>query len=216
MTDLQDARRLLELTLPEYSTLRTQYHQDIYDAVANYLGGQGNIAGFGNDMRIAVTEAFTEAAHLGWNDGVSVSSGKYAAKGGLLEDEEASALLSAMIGEENGHVTTLAVRFRSIRTGEFLPEIAASEAQSRADGYTKTLDRVYANFKVLAAGGVMLTFDGDDGLESCADCIRYKGQRHRAWWWVRRNAVPPNREFECGGYQCFHLLMDDQGNLFTI
>ncbi len=52
---------------------------------------------------------------------------------------------------------------------------------------------------------------GDDGAESCADCSKYKDKRHKASWWISHNAVPPNRDFECGGYNCEHYLIDDDG-----
>jgi hypothetical protein len=211
----ENAARLIELTLPEYTALRAFYFQTVHAAVFDYLSGEGNIVGFENKIVTAIDAFFPEAANMGWSDGAGEGIGKHQADAALADSAEASTILESLIRAEKSYAASLATRFRGIRSPDS-GEVAGSEAAARAEGYARTLDRVYANFKVMAVGGVMLTFDGDDGEESCTDCQRYKGQRHRAWWWVRHDAVPPNRAFECGGYKCYHFLRDDQGNLFTI
>ncbi len=56
----------------------------------------------------------------------------------------------------------------------------------------------------------MVEFTGTDGLESCRDCRRLKGQRHRRKWFEQHGLVPRDPRFrdnfECGGYRCQHGL----------
>jgi hypothetical protein len=65
----------------------------------------------------------------------------------------------------------VATNGRAKKEGDF---DAIHEAYATADGYAKTLDRIYNEFKVAAGGTTMLTFVGEDGQESCADCRKYK------------------------------------------
>ncbi|HEY4720197.1 MAG TPA: hypothetical protein VII92_00005 [Anaerolineae bacterium] len=70
--------------------------------------------------------------------------------------------------------------------------------------------------KLYALGNVMLTFDGDDGEESCIDCQRYKGQRHGRNWWAVRGLLERNGNpnYECGRYgACHHSFYDDKGKV---
>jgi len=69
-----------------------------------------------------------------------------------------------------------------------------------------------------AKGNAMYTFTGQDGADSCMDCQRLKGQRHRAKWWLVHNLVPHagNSNFECGGWQCQHYLVSDDGRSLEV
>lgn len=70
--------------------------------------------------------------------------------------------------------------------------------------------------KVAALGNVALTFDGDDGEESCIDCQRLKGKRHRRNWWAERGLLERNgnSNYECGRYSaCHHSFYDDRGKV---
>lgn len=206
--DLTQAHKILELSLAEYSVVRAQFWSRIHDAVNNYLQGDRNIRGFLNDMRIAISEGYDDAASLAWKDG-----------GGTfpMPDDVAQAVRDA-IQIEYAYVDELAGRYKLLRKDEdFDPDIEAHEAFERADGYSKSLDRLYANIKLRAAGNRILVFTGEDGLESCKDCRKYKNKRHRASWWVSHNAIPPNRDFECKGFNCAHVLLDEKtGQLYTI
>ena len=64
-----------------------------------------------------------------------------------------------------------------------------------------------------AKGDPYLTYDGDDGQESCVDCQKYKGQRHKKSWWEKRSLLDrPNQNYECGRYEnCHHHFFDDDG-----
>lgn len=207
MMNLEEARKILELSLADYSLIRAAFWSGIHDAIENFLRGQRNIKGFFNDMRIAVSEKYQDAGNQAWIDG-----------GGTFPmNESTREYIQAAIQTEYGFIDQLANRYKLLKQEEdFDADLEINEAFERADGYAKSLDRLYANVKLRAAGRIMLTFVGEDGAESCKDCQKYKGKRHRASWWVSHNAIPPNRDFECKGYQCQHVLIDDDGKLYTV
>lgn len=67
----------------------------------------------------------------------------------------------------------------------------------------------------LTASGAnpMMEFTGDDGKESCPDCVRLKEQRHRLRDWVDRGFDPPNGiNLDChDGHHCKHTLVRVRG-----
>ena len=88
----------------------------------------------------------------------------------------------------------------------------------RVGAWLSMLDGVYSEGKLRGDRNKMLTFDGDDGKESCAECKRYKGERHSAAWWLKRDLVRRNGNdnFGCGRWEnCFHNLFDDDGEEYT-
>jgi hypothetical protein len=195
---------LAELSLAGYSDIRSEYWAKIYDAVEQYLTQDVSITALKNPMIRNVNSAYPAAGEMAWLDGGAE----------LPLDEESNAYISAAQSAELGYIEQLANNLRMLKkAGEF---DAIAEAFKHAEAYSRSLDRLYNSVKVLAAGSKMLTFVGDDGKESCTDCRGYKGKRHKASWWVSHNAVPPNRDFECGGWQCVHILVDDNGNVFTL
>lgn len=111
---------------------------------------------------------------------------------------------------------------------EFVNQFAkdAAEAKREAGKRDAVLARVplwvdsMRNFgeagKTYALGNIMLTFDGDDGAESCDDCQRYKGQRHKRDWWARRGLLERNGNlnYECGRWDnCHHSFFDNDGKI---
>lgn len=207
--DFEHHRRVLELAnLWFYSDIRRTYWERSYDAIFEFLTGKSSRTKFENDMKKAMVEAFVAAAEQAWQD----------AGAELPYDEDTSAYVGGVQSGELGYISDLFEHLLLLR--KELKELAQFTAQdtaaSRADGYAHTLDAVYANVKLLAKPNVMLTFAGSDGAESCSDCSRLKGKRHRAKWWVANEAVPPSRHFECKGYRCQHVLVTDEGNLYTI
>ena len=188
----------------EYSSIRNELWIAIYDNVYNYLSSTQYVVSFNNVVGVAIGKAYIEAAELGYQDG-----------GGTLPlDEDTLAWAQAETSAQLAYIDSLFSTLKQLRReGDF---DAVHEAFEHADGYCNSLDALYNGAKVAGAGNKMLTFEGSDGRESCADCQRYKGQRHRASWWQSHNAVPPSRGFECKGYHCDHRLFDDDGNEFTI
>jgi hypothetical protein len=93
-----------------------------------------------------------------------------------------------------------------------------SFSAARADSYANTLRQIHNEAEVRVRDNVMVTFDGDDGKESCKDCKKLKGQRHKLSWFVSRGYVPPHGHgLECApGGHCEHYLVDDKGNVITV
>lgn len=207
--DLAQARKVLELTLAEYSKVRATYWAEIYDVVYEYLISGASITSYKSRMKRAMVTAFPKVGDLAWEDGGA----------NLPLDEDTNAMLTSRMNAELGFIDNTFESLKLLRkeaSGDELKEAAIHQAFTRADGYANTLDGLYSTIKAMAAGSKMLTFVGEDGDESCSDCSRYKNKRHKASWWVARNAIPPNRDFECHGYKCQHVLVDDNGALFTI
>lgn len=211
MIDLSTARRVLELTLAEYSKVRADYWSQIYDVVYEYLKSDAAVTAYKGRMKRAMTEAFPKVGDIAWEDGGSE----------LPLDASANEWLTSRMNAELGFIDNTFASLKLLRdelkdTPKELEEAAIHQAFTRADGYANTLDSVYSTIKAMAAKNMMLTFVGEDGQESCSDCRRYKNKRHKASWWVAHDAIPPNRAFECHGYNCQHVLVNDKGDLFTI
>lgn len=70
---------------------------------------------------------------------------------------------------------------------------------------------------MMAKKNEMITLDGDDGEESCLECQRYKGQWHRASWWLERDLVRRNgnENYGCGRWDnCHHNFITRDGKQF--
>lgn len=204
---------LAELALGDYAAIRNAYKMEIAGWIMDYLlTDKARITKYRNQFKIAITNNFPDAFYQGFMDG----------GGGGRSDvpRDADEWLTAKINGEYGFVDWLFLQLKEFKRD---PETAISdyqaEADRRAEGYAKTLDGVYAEGKVWGGKDVMLTFGGNDGFESCEDCQRLKGQRHKASWWIQRGLVPGqqgNRNFACGGWNCQHILFDDLGNVWTV
>lgn len=89
---------------------------------------------------------------------------------------------------------------------------------ARVDQWSASLNNFGEAGRVAALGNIMLTFDGDDGEESCDDCQHYKGQRHRRDWWAKRGLLERNgnTNYECGRWDnCHHDFRDDNGKVIV-
>lgn len=187
----------------DISSIRAAYHDAITEALLTYLEG-GSVTAPRNQFRQAAVEALGDAFELGYMDGGAE----------LPIDSDPLSWLNARIEQEMAHIGTLFEQAKELRKEADTDLLGF--ASDRADGYTGTLDELYNMGKLYAAENQMLTFEGSDGKESCSDCSRYKGQRHRASWWIAHDAVPPSKSFECGGWNCEHVLVSDDGEEFTI
>lgn len=192
-----------------YSNIRARYQQAVYTFCKNYLSGALRIDVARSAFKREMATAFMDAFETGFMDG------RAGAKRPAYDpDPEDSAWLASMTRQEMAYIDQLFVSMREIRRENPEPAEIDDFAADRADGYTRTLDGVYAQAKLRSNKNKMLTFDGVDGKESCKTCQKYKRQRHRASWWLRRGLVPTagNSSFECGCWQCQHGLYDDDGN----
>lgn len=217
--NLDQARNIVELTLHEYSKVRNEYWSQVHDGVKTYLSEEDkDEEWFKKTMETAIQIAFYAALAVAWLD-----SGNKRKIGASV-----TAFVAAQVLAEMGFVESLVYSLRLLKIRQPMvediePELEPltedeieEQASDRADGYSRSLDGIYNNSKVMAAGSQILKFVGEDGLESCYHCQRYKNQKHPAWWWVKHDAVPPNRRFDCKGYNCYHVLEDENGRLFTI
>lgn len=184
-----------------YEGIRNDYWAEVYDAVEGYLTGNRPITSFRNGMWNAMNSAFQTAFEMGYVDG----------GGEVPVDAKAQAWLDGMIAQEKGFISGLFADLRDY----WSDKDAIAEAFARADGYASTLDQIYNTGKTFGAANKMLTMTGSDGKESCKDCQRLKGQRHRASWWAENNLIPGSSAYECGGWNCEHILVDDDGVEFT-
>lgn len=194
----------------DYSSIRTKYSESIAAAVSNYLGG-GNLVGSRGAFKRATATAFVDGFETGY---VETAGGEYD------PEKEDSAWLASRLDQELAYVDALFVQLKEMRKDKENPLTDAdisAYAAAKATMYCRTLDAIYSQGKLRGAKNVMLTFDGEDGQESCPECQQYKGQRHRAKWWVSRDLVPGpgNENYSCNGYNCKHYLKDDKGNMWA-
>lgn len=207
--NLSKARTILELSLAEYSRIRATYYSSVYDIVSTFLTGKGSTTGPSNSMKRAMSDAVFATGTIAWQDGGAE----------LPLEQDAFDLVQSTHSAELVNIDTLFQRLLLLRRDtpkNELDLVAEQEAGARAEGYCGTLDFLYSQVKLLAAGNKMLTFVGVDGKENCKDCKRLYGQKHRASWWVEHDAIPGSRSFECKGYNCLHVLVDSQGQIYTL
>lgn len=208
--DLVMGEQLTQLSLGEYAEVRRMYRNEIWAAIQDYfIQEKVRITRFKNLMRKAMANAFVEAIEIGFADGGGGDWGKDAEP----EDRQWAA---ARTNAEMGFIESLFYELRDLKSEGV--DAWTGEADRRADGYAKTLDAVYSEAKLRGSKSIMLTFGGSDGEESCKTCQKLKGQRHKASWWIKRGLVPGrpgNHAFECGGWQCQHILWDDTGKVWT-
>jgi hypothetical protein len=203
---------IAQLTLGEYANIRYTYKSIIQGTITEYFYTDNvSITRFRNVWRKAVQEAFYPAFEMGLVDGGGESP--------AVEDD--LAWINAKADAERGFVDELFQRLKELK------KLAAEEgrgvlegvAEARSEGYARTLDGVYSEGKIRGAKNQMLTFGGSDGFESCRTCQRLKGQRHRASWWKSKGLIPGqpgNDNYDCGGYQCQHILFNDKGEIFNV
>jgi len=214
LKELSHSAARAQLEIGNYAPIRTQYRNAVYAAVGDFLFTEegARITRFRNAFKKAVVEAFVPAFEQGMEDG----GGEPLARGDDLD------WVNAQVDAEFGHIDGLfqdlkALKKQSIEDGI---SILDGVADARADGYARGLDAIYNQGRVRGAGNRILTFGGPDGSESCPDCQRMKGQRHRAAWWVGHGLVPArgNPNYQCGTWppNCQHFLFDDAGDVFTV
>ena len=183
------------------------YHDVISESLTGYFEEGGNVSSYKNEFKRATLDNFYDVFDLGWVDG-----------GGELpiDDDDANSWLEARVNQELGFIDGVFQEAKELRKEEDFDYF--SWITSRADGYTRTLTEVYNQARLRVSKDVMVTFDGDDGEESCSDCQKLKGVRHKISWFIKRNYVPPHGSgLECGrGGRCQHGLFDDSGEQITI
>ena len=201
-----------------YSQIRSIYKYEIKNAILGYfIEGSDNPFKYAAEMKKSMSAAFSDAFESGYEEG-----------GGSVPDiaDSDKLWLSNKKETERGFIGQLFDRLKEMKKesreegqtqDEFLYEIDL-EIETRSEGYAKTLDGIFDEGKLRGAKNIMLTFDGEDGEESCPECKKWKGKRHKASFWVKRGLVPGqpgNQNFSCCGYNCRHYLFDDEGNIWA-
>ena len=197
------ARNVGAMKAASLAEINAPYHDAVTETLVTYFEG-GSVTGPRNRFRQATASAFYDAFYLGWAEG-----------GGGTPDKDGLSWLDARISQEYGYIDMLFQQVKELRKEEDFDFFAWVTA--RADGYTNTVREVYNAAAMRSSRDIMVTFTGSDGGESCPDCQKYKGQRHKVSWFVRRNAIPPfGTGLECHpGGRCRHYLADDKGNQVT-
>lgn len=190
----------------DVSEANSEYHDIITESLIGYFEEGGRVTSFKSEFKRAMVEAFGTAFDSGWVDGGQ----------DLPPDDEALEWLNARTDAEFGFIDMLFQEAKELRKEENFDYF--SWITERADGYTRTLAEIYNQAKLRALPDKMVTFNGEDGEESCETCASLKGERHKISWFVKRNYVPPHGTgLECGrGGRCQHRLYDDEGNEVTI
>ena len=195
-----------DIVAGDLSSINKKYHDAITRQLINYFEG-GAIGATRNTFKNAMINAFGDAFDLGWTEG-----------GGTLpiDDEDALGWLEARLNQEAGYIDMLFQEAKELKKDKEFDYFAWVTA--RADGYTNTLKEVFNNAHLRAMPNQMVTFEGDDGQESCATCQMLKGKRHKISWFVANNYVPPfGSGLDCAkGGHCQHGLKDDKGNWVTL
>lgn len=175
-----------------YDGIRATYWLKIYDSVFGYLNSEQPITSFRNQARKAIVEAFGAAVDSGYSEG----------GGELPIDDETLAWFNGQVSQELSFVDSLFTDLRDKR-GDVDAE---AEALARAEGYARTLDGLYGEAKMRGSKNITLEFGGSDGKESCPDCQRMKGKRHKIQYILDNNLIPRpgNDTYRCQGYNCEH------------
>lgn len=182
-----------------YAAIRSNFLISLSQAASEFLEGADQRSTVNLAKRITV-EAYGQAAE--------------AAFGGEEPEGDDLRFLNTEVADELDFIEAL--------WGDLKMQRKAGDTRlpaGRIEQYANSLDALFNELKARASRNLMLEMVGDDGAESCKDCQRYKGQRHRAKWWIEKGlipGVPGNSNYECRGFQCQHYLQDDQGNRFTV
>ena len=192
----------------DISSLSADYSSTLMEALHNYADGSMGMVEARNDFIQGMAENFAEAFDAGYADGGGDPDNMVVAASSWLGDRE---------DQERQNILDL---FRTLKDQMAIdPSVdIGSWISDRSGGYTGSMNDVYNMGVLFGKQGEALTFDGDDGKESCSTCQRLKGETHPASWWIENNLVPTqgNENFECGGWNCQHGLVDMDGNWVTL
>lgn len=201
----------------DFPAQRTDYRNTVFDVISDYLLTSGaRVTRFRNEMKQAVADNFVAAFVTGYLE----------ASGAESADEIDATDRSWLAARQASEIANVDMLFSSLReTKVDMIENPDDEgptvsdiADQRANGYGRTLDSIYNQGLLRGDKNKMLTFTGSDGDESCTTCQKWKGKRHSANFWIKRDLIPRpgNEMFVCGGWNCKHKFVDDDGNVVTI
>lgn len=181
----------------DYSATRADFVSSFSDLVHSALQSDLNRRRAGLVLRAQLTRLGRQS----FEDGLKA--------GGVDEgmDTEDRAAFAVWLAQQSGYVT-------QFMNEVFQKGITDAQVALRADTWAnKSLQGAYFAGLQSADRNGMYTFVGKDGLESCPTCQRLKGQQHRMKDWARKQLRPgvDTSNYECGGWQCQHLLEKTTG-----
>lgn len=176
------------------------YRSDLGDLVQSLLRGGKRMskAQFRRDMKATIKDYAREGFAVAWEEG-----------GGDVKETEAAdvAIIDEWRGEQQGFVDDFADWLTN-------KDSDLDAVPDRLDKWALSFQNFCERVKLMAQGDPMLTYDGDDGEESCTQCQEYKGQSHRLSWWEKRGLTKRNGNdnFDCGRWPaCQHHFFDGAG-----
>lgn len=178
------AKKEIDATNDEFIQEMTAIIQDGLDRTITKAGCAARIRG-----------AIQRYGKSAYQDGLEVGG----VPGGELDEDD-----KRVIGDISVHST----QYVTNMVDEIYTEGASFDAEARAQKWMGTTDEFYyAGIESADANG-MYSFEGDDGAESCYECQKYKGTKHRMKWWVEHELRPgvDHDSFTCKGYNCQHYL----------
>ena len=187
----------------DYAMVRADLLERLTDAFLSFVSSSPGTR-HKNAARRAVAEAIPAAFYSGYVDA-----------GGEETEADDEKWLTAEQGRQLDFLIDTFEALKDDRENETATEDAL---RGRAETWARTLDGIYAEGKLRGKDNVMLTFDGDDGEESCRECQKYKGKRHSAKWWLKRDLVRRNgnEHYTCGRWgNCHHGFYTDDGTLYA-
>ncbi len=194
--------RLGLLSLAEFSAgqglgeIKAEYRETLYQAMADYLGSEQSITSFRNIYRRAVNDGMTLSFIAGFADA-----------GGASEElpEEDRAWLIGRIEDEIAFADGLFQELKSLRAdNEKSQDDKLAFAQARANGYTSSLDGVYAQGKMRGDQEQIGVWHFGD-TDHCDTCRWLNDQEHPLSWYISNGYIPQEAgsgTLDCGGYHC--------------
>lgn len=186
------------LTFKDYLGTQAEFVTNITDLITAGMNSDVSRRRFGTVLRGQLSRLGRKAYEDGLQEG-----GVDVAEDGLSEDDLST--IATILAEQSGYVTNFA---NSLFSGTQV------DAESRAMLWAhKSLDRFYMAGLSSADANGMYEFAGEDGEESCDTCKRLKGQKHRLKDWTKKGLRPgvDTDNFDCGGWQCRHMLVRTTG-----
>lgn len=195
------AAKSINQALREYENVLTRQAYEV-------LNGTSDAIDFRRAHKALLKSSAKSAFEEGWIEG-----------GGKLEDAEPDdiAMIGDFVTEQSGFVNDFATWLASTDdNGKRNWEMKRRQLAERIAAWVLALQNFAERVAARAKGDPYLTFDGDDGAESCDECQEYKGQRHRMSWWEKRDLIKRNGNdnYGCGRWApCHHHFYYDDGKL---
>ena len=193
------AAKSINQALNEYENVLTRLSYEV-------LNGTSDAVDFRRAHKALIKSSAKGAFEEGWIEG-----------GGDLADTEPDdiALIGDFVSEQSAFVNDFAAWLASTDdNGKRNWEMKRRVLAERIGAWVLALQNFAERVALRAKGDPYLTFDGDDGEESCDECQEYKGQRHRMSWWDKRGLTKRNGNdnYGCGRWApCHHHFFTDDG-----